>query len=441
MRNKYKDSGVYCYVNKINNKKYVGQAISLKKRRRDFKRNRRYSGKIFQNALNKYGKENFEYSILTHCKLEELNFFEKFYISRLKTTDRKYGYNATDGGDSGERTEDCRKHMAELWTDERRKKLSEKQMGENNVFYNHKHNEATIELLKKHKKKCDENRFFEKYGYTISELIKKVEKYILENTNVTIRDIQKEFKISQRIVYKVCNKIGYNSKKAIEHLREKEKKPVVQCDRKNHNVILNIFPSISEVSKITNMKSFTGISNCINGKQHHAFGYYWRLAEEGEKPFEKLNEEFFTTTKSHRKLDEETKKELKELGVWDKSYKWKTVYRYGKNGKLEKTYPSVKSVELDGFAPCDVCNCCNGKIKTNKGFAFSYIELSEEEVANRFIDKRKKPIIQMSKENDIIKTWDCASTAAKELGLSIGNINACCHGKLKTYKGYKWNFV
>ena len=224
---RYKQSVIYCYRNIINNKKYVGQTIDLIERKRDFYgRRKMYSGIIFQNAIEKYGKENFELTILTHCKPEELNFFEKFYISRLKTTDRRYGYNATTGGDSFERTEDCRKRMTESWTDERRKKISEKLSGENNGFYNCKHNEITIQLLKKHKKECDEKKFFEKYGCSISELTKKVEKYILENTDVTIRDIRKEFKISQRITYKVCNKIGYNSKKAIENLREKEKKPV-----------------------------------------------------------------------------------------------------------------------------------------------------------------------------------------------------------------------
>lgn len=435
---KYKQSGIYCYRNKINNKKYVGQSVDLVERKRDFfVRNKMYSGKIFQNAIEKYGRENFEYSILTHCKPEELNFFEAFYISRLKTTDRKYGYNATTGGDSFERTEDCRKHMAESWTDERRKKISEKLSGENNGFYHHKHDEATIELLKKHKKECDEKRFFERYGYNISELVKRVEKYILKNNNPTILDIRKEFKISQRIVYKVCNKIGYNSKKAIEHLRDKTKKTVVQCDRNNHDIILNVFPSISYAKECTNIKSING---CLNGSLHNAGGYFWRIGKEGEKFNGILNEEYLKPTGLSRKLDEKTKKELKERGVWDKSYRYKTVYRYGRDGKLEKTYPSVKSVELDGFVPCDVCNCCNDKVKTNKGFVFSYTELSKEDVVSRFIDPRKKPIIQMSKENDIIKTWDCASTAAKELGLTFGNISACCYGKIKTCGGYKWRF-
>ena len=36
--------------------------------------------------------------MLTHCKEDELDYFETFYISRLKTTDSKYGYNIRTGG-------------------------------------------------------------------------------------------------------------------------------------------------------------------------------------------------------------------------------------------------------------------------------------------------------------------------------------------------------
>ena len=99
-KKKYKQCGIYCYHNIINGKNYIGQSINLTGRRKDFHTRKRYSGNIFQNALDKYGKENFQYSILTHCKREELNYWESFYIKRLKTTDRKYGYNATSGGDS-----------------------------------------------------------------------------------------------------------------------------------------------------------------------------------------------------------------------------------------------------------------------------------------------------------------------------------------------------
>lgn len=96
----YNESGIYCYRNKVNGKLYVGQAKNLKRRFVNFQNmNRRYAGQIIDNARKKYGIENFDYSILTHCPVEELNYWEAFYVERLKTV-TPYGYNMTNGGDS-----------------------------------------------------------------------------------------------------------------------------------------------------------------------------------------------------------------------------------------------------------------------------------------------------------------------------------------------------
>ena len=96
----YKESGIYCYKNKINGKIYVGQARNLYARYLNFLNiNQRYAGQIIENARKKYGVNNFEYSILTHCSVEELNYWESFYVERLNTT-TPHGYNMTNGGDS-----------------------------------------------------------------------------------------------------------------------------------------------------------------------------------------------------------------------------------------------------------------------------------------------------------------------------------------------------
>jgi group I intron endonuclease len=93
-------SGIYILRNKINNKKYIGQAINLRRRHINFLcETRKYGGHVIDNARKKYGPNAFEYSILTHCPTEELNYWEAFYVERLKTTTPN-GYNMTNGGDS-----------------------------------------------------------------------------------------------------------------------------------------------------------------------------------------------------------------------------------------------------------------------------------------------------------------------------------------------------
>ena len=89
--------GIYYYKNKINGKLYIGQAQNLHKRHIEIRYDG-YAGAVFNNAIKKYGIDNFEYGILTHCEVERLNYFEMFYIKRLKTKVPN-GYNMTDGGD------------------------------------------------------------------------------------------------------------------------------------------------------------------------------------------------------------------------------------------------------------------------------------------------------------------------------------------------------
>lgn len=51
-----------------------------------------------------------------------------------------------------------------------------------------------------------------------------------------------------------------------------------------------------------------------------------------------------------------------------------------------------------------------------------------------------KPVVQLSLEGEIIKRYDYASQAAKELSLDLSSIIKCCRGKKKTCGGYRWAY-
>jgi hypothetical protein len=86
---------IYKTTNLINNKFYVGK---------DQHNNPKYlgSGKLLRIAIQKYGKINFEKTILQECKNnDELNKAEIYWINKLKSTDKNIGYNIAKGGMGG----------------------------------------------------------------------------------------------------------------------------------------------------------------------------------------------------------------------------------------------------------------------------------------------------------------------------------------------------
>lgn len=113
--------------NKINNKKYIGQAKDVDRRWRlhinELRKNTHYN-KYLQRAWNKYGEDNFEFIILCECKEEELSKKEIYYIAQFDTF--KNGYNLTIGGEGTRgykftdeqlryrQTEEFRKTMTEI---------------------------------------------------------------------------------------------------------------------------------------------------------------------------------------------------------------------------------------------------------------------------------------------------------------------------------------
>jgi group I intron endonuclease len=386
-----KQCGIYCYQNKINNKKYIGQSIDLKKRRSYFRETGIYSGKVFQNAIKKYGVDNFQYTILTHCKKEELNYFEKFYISRLKTNDRRYGYNLTSGGDSQyTRDEEWKQHIKNTWTEERKKDQSKKYSGKNNPNYGKKWSCELKERASEIQKLIYNEKFLKLNGFGASELYKKIEEYVFTNEHITKEDIMKHFNIS----YGKLNEIIENKKEIITKLednikkiRDEQKKAVVQCDINDHNIILNIFSSLSEAIRITNMKSIT---HCVYGHQSHGCGYFWRFANNNEIPFDHINEKYIKPTSQYGKISDIAREKLKKIGSRPKPNLYKKVYCYNRCGNLLKIYDSVTSTEQDGFNPNCVSECCHNRInksRTHKNHVFSYKELTVDEVLSKF--KRK----------------------------------------------------
>lgn len=133
---------VYCFINKINNKLYIGETVkSNYEERFSEHRNKAERGinNYFYKAIRKYGWDNFDKVILFQTEILEnteenkkylnniVNQKEVYYINKYKTTNHNFGYNLTNGGDG---------IVGYKHSEETKKKLSESHKGEKHWKFN-----------------------------------------------------------------------------------------------------------------------------------------------------------------------------------------------------------------------------------------------------------------------------------------------------------------
>ena len=152
--NNYK---VYVHINKINGKRYYGITKQEVEKRWNYGYGYK-DNKHFWNAINKYSwNEGFEHIVIAKGLTEdEAKWLEIELIREHDTTNPKYGYNITKGGDSNPMdSEESRKKLSEslkgrILSEESRKKLSEAKKGKNNPNYGKS-------LSEEHRKKLSES--------------------------------------------------------------------------------------------------------------------------------------------------------------------------------------------------------------------------------------------------------------------------------------------
>ena len=95
---------IYCYTNKVTNRKYVGQTNNIDRRKREHLScaNNELSSSyndLFHKKLREYGIENFIFSILEEVETkEDADTQEKYWIKQMQSLASQTGYNLTLGG-------------------------------------------------------------------------------------------------------------------------------------------------------------------------------------------------------------------------------------------------------------------------------------------------------------------------------------------------------
>lgn len=127
----YVKGTIYKFRNLINDKVYIGQTIQERIRYNNHlcKCHNKYP---IDNAIKKYGIENFEYSILENCYSltpvevkDKLDILEINYIKQYNSTDKEKGYNLSIGGKTTrDTTKQSNISKGHIVTEETRQKIS-----------------------------------------------------------------------------------------------------------------------------------------------------------------------------------------------------------------------------------------------------------------------------------------------------------------------------
>ncbi len=229
---------IYKLLNKINNKVYIGQTIrTLNERigehRRDFKNNKS-ANQYLLNAFNKYGWDNFEFTVIdTAQTIEELNEKEIFHIYHHKSNNSVFGYNIEPGGRNSKPTPETLLKMS----------IAHSGIVQNKDWVEKRIYKAGSEEAKKYgKEKTEEEKTY---------LSKNSPKYWLNKT----RDEETKRKISETKL-----KQGFS-----ELQKEINNKKVYKLNSST-NKLISIFESTIEAGKFENVHQSTISRWCSKDK-------------------------------------------------------------------------------------------------------------------------------------------------------------------------------
>jgi group I intron endonuclease len=284
-------TGIYKIENKINGKVYIGQARDILLRWQEHRDNylyKRYNYCLYM-AFEKYGIENFEFSVIELCSEEELNDKEKHWIQHFHSYlgDKNCnGYNMTTGGEGNATI--IRKEVYKLWD----QGLAVQQIA--NITG---HNRSAIrEVLRSYKNYSMEESHIRGDKFQGQNRQKRVLQYNLRGELLHIFDSRDDAAIAtgvdKRNIWMALSGSGLtagcyqwryedddNIPQDIEQKARIYKRPVCQFDK--NDVLVAVYESASDASRITGISDIQ-IRKVCGGKGMTAGGYKWKYQKEGD---------------------------------------------------------------------------------------------------------------------------------------------------------------
>lgn len=248
--------GIYKIENLINNKIYIGQSVDIRERLYKHiwnsisSKDSRYNSPLYS-AIRKYGKENFDFSILEILDIEKdkskerLNEREIYFIDKFNSY--RDGYNLTEGGNStlnsyGEKNSKAKLTEKEVYNireryknlenirdayEDYKNKISFSQFED--IFYGcswkNTHYDVYTKENKEKRKKVDKKN---NKSLTDEQALKIIN--LLENSELSLRKIGKIFNVSEDIIGGINRCITY---KRLHNYKKNIRKEVTLQNNKN----------------------------------------------------------------------------------------------------------------------------------------------------------------------------------------------------------------
>lgn len=380
-------SGIYCWTNKVNGKRYVGQSVNLRRRKSaflSFTSTFNYGGDYINKARQHYNHpSDWSYIIVEYCAVDALDDREIDYIAQYGTTDRERGYNASTGGES------ARGVIQTAETISKRANSNKKVIQQLDP--------DTLEVIREW-----------------NGIIDAAHSLGLKSTSSIIKCCNGQF--YQAGGFKWCYKGESNRIKKGHYVRPS--RPILQVD-KFDDIVIKEWESSKEASKYFKV-TIHQICECLNGSVKTAGGFRWCYADEGITP------EWSEKTRATR---------------------WKRIMQIDPTTNevvnlFDNAEQAAKTIGADSG---NILHCCN-TIRNNKTvygykWAFEGTELNEgwvKQTTNTTIKKVKQID---PKTGEVVKVWDMMTEAADFYKVCISCICACCLGRQKTSAGYKWEYA
>ncbi len=288
-------------------------------------------------------------------------------------------------------------------------------------FYKLKNNKhENVHLQKAYNKYCKDSFIFgliTKYNYTklqrddVYNIIRKEEQFYIDSLNA-VND-------------------GYNIAPLVD-VCSKSFNKIVQFSLDGE--FIKIWDSVIEIEEELHISNIDGIRVCCNPNYLNrvtANGYIWVY----HKDYIESDFDINTRLPSDIPINSTS------------------VVQFDYFGNMIKIWNCMSDITREfGFNQHNISDCCSNHRRNANGFIWMYYldyisknfdEILKQKIVfnnTKYINK-KKSVEQYDLNDNLIRTWESAKQADREGGFDYKNISACCTGKKKTHKDFKWKFV